>query len=143
MSYFVAAAVTLNFLITSFMTNSEITFLYLSPWQGEKSRIKELTACTSLPALVSHTVVTTHSCTFIMSYSGMVLPEYSLGYTPSAFTYYENSGYAILPHSAQSWILSKAENLASSSLQDGATTWHYSQPRTTHPPTRHPQDTFF
>ena len=31
----------------------------------------------------------------------------------------------ILPHSAPSWILSKAENLASSSLQDGATKWYY------------------
>ena len=30
-----------------------------------------------------------------------------------------------LPHSAPSWILSQAENLASSSLQDGATKWHY------------------
>ena len=31
----------------------------------------------------------------------------------------------LLPHSAPSWILSLAENLASSSLQDGATEWHY------------------
>ena len=31
-----------------------------------------------------------------------------------------------MPHSAPSWILSLAENLASSSLQDGATEWHYS-----------------
>ena len=31
----------------------------------------------------------------------------------------------ILPHSAPSRILSKAENLASSSLQDGATKWYY------------------
>ena len=30
-----------------------------------------------------------------------------------------------LPHSAPSWILSLAENLASSNLQDGATKWHY------------------
>ena len=30
-----------------------------------------------------------------------------------------------LPHSAPSWILSKPENLASSSLQDGATGWYY------------------
>ena len=31
----------------------------------------------------------------------------------------------LLPHSAPSWILSWAENLASSSLQDGATKWLY------------------
>ena len=31
----------------------------------------------------------------------------------------------VLPHSAPSWILSQAENLASSNLQDGATKWHY------------------
>ena len=31
----------------------------------------------------------------------------------------------LLPHSAPSWILSLAENLASSNLQDGATKWHY------------------
>ena len=31
----------------------------------------------------------------------------------------------LLPHSAPSWILSPAENLASSSLQDGATNWYY------------------
>ena len=31
----------------------------------------------------------------------------------------------LLPHSAPSWILSQAENLASSSLQDGATKWYY------------------
>ena len=31
----------------------------------------------------------------------------------------------LLPHSAPSWILSKAENLASPSLQDGATKWVY------------------
>ena len=30
----------------------------------------------------------------------------------------------ILPHSAPSWILSYAENQASSILQDGATKWH-------------------
>ena len=33
--------------------------------------------------------------------------------------------YDLLPHSAPSWISSYAENLASFSLQDGATTWHY------------------
>ena len=31
-----------------------------------------------------------------------------------------------LPHSAPSWILSRAENLTSSILQDGAMEWHYS-----------------
>ena len=40
----------------------------------------------------------------------------------------------LLWHSAPSWILSKAENLASSSLQDGATEWHYYLAWTTHPP---------
>ena len=35
---------------------------------------------------------------------------------------------------APSWILSKAENLASSSLQDGATKWLYNAAGTTHPP---------
>ena len=30
-----------------------------------------------------------------------------------------------LPHSAPSWILSLAKNLASSNSQDGATKWHY------------------
>ena len=38
---------------------------------------------------------------------------------------YENQ-YELLSHSAPSWILSLAENLASSILQDGATEWHYS-----------------
>ena len=33
----------------------------------------------------------------------------------------------ILPHSALSWILSLAENLASSNLQYGATKWHYNR----------------
>ena len=33
--------------------------------------------------------------------------------------------FLILPHSASSWILSLAENLASFSLQDRATEWHY------------------
>ena len=33
--------------------------------------------------------------------------------------------YCLLPQSAPSWILSRAENLASSSLQDGATKWYY------------------
>ena len=37
---------------------------------------------------------------------------------------------------APSWILSWAGNLASSSLQDGATMWHYSH-ETTHPPLTH------
>ena len=32
-------------------------------------------------------------------------------------------GHPVLPHSAPSWILSQTENLASSSLQDGATKW--------------------
>ena len=41
-----------------------------------------------------------------------------------------------LVHSAPSWILSKAENLASSNLQGGATTWHYCH-ETTHPPAAH------
>ena len=39
----------------------------------------------------------------------------------------------ILPNSAPSWILSYAENLASSSLQDEATEWHYYPDK---PPTR-------
>ena len=43
---------------------------------------------------------------------------------------------AMLPRSAPSWILSYAENLASFSLQDGATEWH-DYVRGTHPPT-HP-----
>ena len=42
-------------------------------------------------------------------------------------------GRGLLPHSAPSWILSLAENLASSSLQDGATEWHYSLTGTTYP----------
>ena len=39
-----------------------------------------------------------------------------------------------MPHSAPSWILSQAENLASSSLQDGATEWCYSLAWTIHSP---------
>ena len=39
----------------------------------------------------------------------------------------------VLPHSAPSWILSYAENLARFSLQDGATEWH-DYVRGTHPP---------
>ena len=35
------------------------------------------------------------------------------------------SNRRVFPHSAPSWILSKAEILASSSLQDGATKWYY------------------
>ena len=35
---------------------------------------------------------------------------------------------SFLPHSAPSWILSQAENLASSNLQDGATKWYYYHP---------------
>ena len=46
----------------------------------------------------------------------------------------------ILPHSAPSWILSKAENLASSSLQDGATKWYYFLEE---PPTHPPYGFFF
>ena len=42
----------------------------------------------------------------------------------------------VLPHSAPSWILSLAENLASSILQDEAAEWHDYIPATTHPPTR-------
>ena len=38
-----------------------------------------------------------------------------------------------LPHLALSWNLSTAEDLASLSLQDGATKWHYYQ-SATHPP---------
>ena len=45
-----------------------------------------------------------------------------------------------LPHSAPSWILSLAENLASSSLQDGATKWLY---YLTKPPHPHPDHTSF
>ena len=33
--------------------------------------------------------------------------------------------FQCLPHSAPSWIFSQAENLASFSLQDGATEWYY------------------
>ena len=40
----------------------------------------------------------------------------------------------ILPHSAPSWILSNAENLASFSLQDGATKWYYFLSETGRPP---------
>ena len=36
----------------------------------------------------------------------------------------------ILPHSAPSWILSLAENLASSIMQDGARKWHDYAPTT-------------
>ena len=46
--------------------------------------------------------------------------------------------FGLLPHSALSWILSKAENLAIPSLQDGATKWIYSAAGTTHPPTQPP-----
>ena len=42
----------------------------------------------------------------------------------------------ILPHLAPSWILSRAENLASTSLQEGATKWHNSED-TTQPPAVH------
>ena len=41
----------------------------------------------------------------------------------------------LLPHSAPSWILTLAENLASFSLQDRATEWHYDLTWTPHPPT--------
>ena len=44
----------------------------------------------------------------------------------------------VLPHSAPSWILSLAENLASSILQDGAMEWHNYVPATTNPPTQPP-----
>ena len=50
----------------------------------------------------------------------------------------ENKVTLFLPHWAPSWILSLAENLASSSLQDGATEWHYSGTGTTYPPSTHP-----
>ena len=43
---------------------------------------------------------------------------------------------------APSWILSQAENLASVSLQDGATKWYYFLVWTTHPPPTHPQLSF-
>ena len=56
---------------------------------------------------------------------------------------HSNCFSVLLPHSAPSWILSYAENLVSLSLQDGATTWHCSWPKTTHPPATHPQDIFF
>ena len=39
----------------------------------------------------------------------------------------------LLPHSAPSWIVSLAENLANSILQDGATKLHDFVPATTHP----------
>ena len=40
-----------------------------------------------------------------------------------------------LPHSAPSWVLSLAENLASSNLQGGATKWHYNcKEPSSHPP---------
>ena len=38
---------------------------------------------------------------------------------------WHNFSHSLLPHSAPSWIFSQAENLASSSLQDGATKWYY------------------
>ena len=38
---------------------------------------------------------------------------------------YKANVLMFLPHSVPSWILSKAENLASPSLQDGATKWEY------------------
>ena len=41
---------------------------------------------------------------------------------------------------APSWILSSADNLASSNLQDGATKWLYYAVGTTHPP--NPPDQF-
>mgnify|MGYP005691227809 CR=1 FL=1 len=44
----------------------------------------------------------------------------------------------LLPHSAPSWILSLAENLASSNLQDGATKWHYCSDKPPGHPPGHP-----
>ena len=44
----------------------------------------------------------------------------------------------LLPHSAPSWILSLAENLASSNLQDGATKWHYNGKEPSSHPATHP-----
>ena len=59
---------------------------------------------------------------------------------PSAFVQLVNNCCGnptkLLPHLAPSWILSYAENLASLSLQDGATEWH-DYVLGTHPPT-HP-----
>ena len=45
---------------------------------------------------------------------------------------------SLLPHSAPSWILSKSENLASSSLQDGATKCLYYQTEPAGRPPGHP-----
>jgi hypothetical protein len=42
----------------------------------------------------------------------------------------------ILPHSALSWRISSAKNLASLSLQDRATKWHYYQANPPHPPNK-------
>ena len=47
------------------------------------------------------------------------------------------SDWRVFPHSAQSLILSKDENLASTSLQEGAIKWQYFD-ETIHPPTRNP-----
>ena len=50
--------------------------------------------------------------------------------------------FMLLPHSAPSLILSLAENLASSSLQDGATKWLYYLTGPPHPhPHPHPHPT--
>ena len=42
------------------------------------------------------------------------------------FCIIDQDSTTMYPHSAPSWILNKAENPASPSLQDGATKWHYS-----------------
>ena len=52
-------------------------------------------------------------------------PELRPRWSESAI-YMQLTPHPKLPHSAPSWILSLAENLASSILQDGATEWYYS-----------------
>ena len=50
-----------------------------------------------------------------------------------------NHHFTFLPHLVTSWILSYAENLASSSLQDEATKWLYYAVGTSHPTQPHYQ----
>ena len=57
----------------------------------------------------------------------MLLKLFRRNYT-RACVYEMFSVITFLPHSAPSWILSQAEILASSNLQDGATKWYYYQP---------------
>ena len=65
-------------------------------------------------SLFSHSLCILHNCFSNIS---------SFTVSPCLLFFFPN--VSLLPHSAPSWISSYAENLASSSLQDGATTWHY------------------